>query len=159
MMKCLVGLSTTVTALSWIIAASVSAAEFSAEAAHEPFMTAFNDRNWEQVKSALAEDAVFHRANSDEVQTGPDEIVGHFSDLIGNPEEWNVKFARLDSEDQTVGKDGRVVERGDFAITAGGDDSACYAGSYMATWAPANGQWKLQVFSWQDVETDMEACQ
>lgn len=138
---------------------TAASAEFDAEAAHDPFVNAFNERAWDQVKSSLADDAVFHRANSDQVQSGPEEIVGHFSELVGNPEEWNVKFATLDSQTQTTGNDGRVVESGDFAITAGPDDSSCYAGSYMATWAPVDGAWKLQVFSWQDVETDMEACQ
>ena len=138
---------------------SVSAQEFDAEAAHQPFMDAFNDRSWEAVKSVLAEDAVFHRANAEEVYVGPDAIVSRFEDTIGNPEQWNVKFAKLDSQTQTTGVDGRVVESGDFAITAGGDDGSCYAGSYMATWAPDGGDWKLQVFSWQDVETGMENCQ
>ena len=159
MMKCLACLRTGMTAFCCVVVTSAGAAEFSAEAAHEPFMQAFNGRDWDGVKSVLADDAVFHRANAEEVYVGPDEIVGRFSETIGNPEEWNVKFVRLDSEGHTIGTDGRAVERGDFAITAGGDDSACYAGSYMATWAPANGQWKLQVFSWQDVETGMESCQ
>ena len=100
-----------------------------------------------------------HRANAEEVYVGPDAIVSRFEDTIGNPEQWNVKFAKLDSQTQTAGVDGRVVESGDFAITAGGDDGSCYAGSYMATWAPDGGDWKLQVFSWQDVETGMENCQ
>jgi hypothetical protein len=61
---------------------------------------------------------------------------------------------------QFTGNDGRVVERGDFAITAGADDSACYAGSYMMTWAPQDGgdDWKLQILSWQDLETGVENC-
>ena len=99
----------------------------------------------------------FHRANAADVYSGPDAIVDHFEQPIGG--EWNVKFVRLDSEHQFTGKDGRVVERGDFAITAGADDSACHAGSYMATWAPQDGnEWKLQIFSWQDVETSLENC-
>lgn len=137
---------------------SATAMEFDAKAAHEPFMEAFNSRDWEGVKAALAEDAVFHRANAEEVYAGPDAIAGRFSDTIGNADEWNVKFVRLDSQGSTTGKDGRVVERGDFAITAGGDDSACYAGSYMVTWAPAGDDWKLQVLSWQDVEADTAEC-
>ncbi|HEX6144229.1 MAG TPA: nuclear transport factor 2 family protein [Geminicoccaceae bacterium] len=134
------------------------AAEFDAKAAHQPFMEAFNARDWEGVKSSLAQDAVFHRANAEEVYVGPDAIVGRFSDTIGNPDQWNVKFASLESEDQITGEDGRVVERGDFAITAGGDDGECYAGSYMATWAPSADEWKLQVFAWQDVKVDMSEC-
>jgi hypothetical protein len=99
---------------------------------------------------------VFHRANAGEVQSGPDAIVAHFEQLIGG--EWNVKFARLDSQDQLVGNDGRVVERGDFAITAGADDSACYAGSYLATWAPDGDAWRLQMLTWQDLETGLANC-
>jgi hypothetical protein len=100
---------------------------------------------------------VFHRANATEVQTGPDAIVAHFEQPIGG--EWNVKFARLDSQDQLVGNDGRLVERGDFAITAGADDSACYAGSYLATWTPqAADGWRLQILTWQDLETGLEDC-
>jgi hypothetical protein len=91
------------------------------------------------------------------VYSRPDAIVRHFEQPIGG--EWNVKFARLESEEQITGNDGRVVERGDFAITAGADDSACYAGSYIATWAPQEGgDWKLQVLSLQDVETGPENC-
>jgi hypothetical protein len=86
-----------------------------------------------------------------------DEIAGHFEQTIGG--EWNVKFVELDSESAFTGKDGRVVERGDFAITAGADDSSCYRGSYIATWAPqGNDDWQLQVFSWQDLETELENC-
>jgi hypothetical protein len=53
-----------------------------------------------------------------------------------------------------------VVERGDFAITAGADDGSCYAGSYMMTWAPQDGgdDWKLQILNWQDLETSLENC-
>ncbi len=91
---------------------------------------------------------MFHRANAAEVYSGPDAIVDHFKQTIGG--EWNVKFARLDSTDQFTGSDGRVVERGDFAVTAGPDDGTCYAGSYMMTWAPQDGgdDWKLQILSW-----------
>ena len=41
-------------------------------------MDAFNNRQWDEVKAQLAEDAVFHRANAAEVYSGPDAIVGHF---------------------------------------------------------------------------------
>jgi hypothetical protein len=86
-----------------------------------------------------------------------DAIVDHFEQPIGG--EWNVKFVRLDSTDQFTGNDGLVVERGDFAITAGADDSACFAGSYMMTWAPQVGDdWQLQIFSWQDLETELQNC-
>ena len=71
------------------------------------------------VKAVLTDDSVFHRATGEEVFIGPDAIVGRFSETIGAPDQWNVKFARLDSTSQLVGKDGRVVERGDFAVTAG----------------------------------------
>jgi ketosteroid isomerase-like protein len=115
------------------LAGTAAAADFDPKAAHAGFIDAFNNRDWVAVKAQLADDAVFHRANAGEVQSGPDAIVAHFEQPIGG--EWNVKFTRLDSEEQFAGNDGRVVERGDFAITAGADDSACYAGSYLATWA------------------------
>ena len=130
------------------LAGAAAAADFDAEAAHAKFIDAFNNREWDAVKAQLAEDAVFHRANAAEVQRGPDAIVAHFEQPIGG--EWNVKFARLDSQSALTGNDGRVVERGDFAITAGADDGACYAGSYLATWAPAGDAWRLQILTWQD---------
>jgi ketosteroid isomerase-like protein len=134
------------------------AAEFDPGTHHDKFIEAFNNRKWEDVKSMLADDSVFHRANATEVYSGQDAIVEHFEQTIGG--EWNVKFARLDSTDQFTGNGGGVVERGDFAITAGADDSTCYAGSYMMTWAPANGgdDWKLKILSWQDLETSLENC-
>ena len=136
---------------------TVAAADFDAEAAHAKFIDAFNNRQWAEVKALLAADSVFHRANAAEVYSGPDAIVGHFEQPIGG--EWNVKFARLDSNAQLAGKDGRVVERGDFAITAGADDGSCYAGSYLMTWAPqAADGWQLQMLTWQDVETDLATC-
>jgi ketosteroid isomerase-like protein len=139
-------------------AGSAASAEFDADAQHAQFMDAFNNRQWEEVRSLLAEDSVFHRANATEVYSGPDAIVAHFEQPIGG--EWNVKFTRLDSEGQFTGNDGRVVERGDFAITAGADESSCYAGSYMMTWAPQDGgdDWQLQILSWQDVETTLDNC-
>src|SRR5262245_60961839 len=93
------------------LASAAAAADFDPTAAHAGFIDAFNNRDWAAVKAQLADDAVFHRANAGEVQSGPDAIVAHFEQPIGG--EWNVKFARLDSEDQLVGNDGRVVERGD----------------------------------------------
>jgi ketosteroid isomerase-like protein len=140
------------------VGGSAAAADFDADAHHAKFIDAFNNRQWEEVKSLLAEDSVFHRANATEVYSGPDAIVNHFEQPIGG--EWNVKFVRLDSTDQFTGNDGRVVERGDFAITAGADDSSCYAGSYMMTWAPQDGgdDWQLQILSWQDLETSLENC-
>ena len=137
---------------------SAAAADFDADAHHAKFIDAFNNRQWEDVKSLLAEDSVFHRANATEVYSGPDAIVDHFEQPIGG--EWNVKFARLDSTDQFTGDDGRVVERGDFAITAGADDGSCYAGSYMMTWAPQDGgdDWRIQILTWQDLETSLENC-
>jgi len=122
-------------------------------------MDAFNSRDWAAVKSVLTEDSVFHRANGEEVFVGPDAIVERFSSTIGAPDQWNVKFAKLDSNSQLAGKDGRVVERGDFAVTAGADDGSCYAGSYMMTWMPADEGWGLQVLAWQDVEVDLASCQ
>jgi ketosteroid isomerase-like protein len=138
------------------MAGVASAADFDPDAAHAKLIDAFNSRQWDAVKAQLADDSVFHRANAMEVYSGPDAIVGHFEQPIGG--EWNVKFVRLDSEDEFVGNDGRVVERGDFAITAGADDSACYAGSYLATWAPDGDAWRLQMLTWQDLETDLSNC-
>ena len=138
------------------LAGVAAAADFNPDAAHAKFMDAFNNRQWDEVKAQLAEDAVFHRANAAEVYSGPDAIVGHFEQPIGG--EWNVKFARLDSEDQLTGNDGRVVERGDFAITAGADDGSCYGGSYLMTWTPDGDAWRLQMLTWQDLETDLSSC-
>ena len=70
-----------------------------------------------------------------------------------------VKFATLDLTNQFIGKDGRTVERGDFAITAGSNDETCYRGSYMMTWLPQTDQtWKLPMLAWQDVETAISNC-
>lgn len=142
------------------LSTGANAADFDAKTAHGPFIDAFNDRQWDTVKAKLAEDSVFHRASGDEVFIGPEAIVGRFSSTIGAADQWNVKFAHLDSSSQMTGKDGRVVERGDFAVTAGADDSTCYAGSYMMTWAPKDGgDWALQHFAWQDAEVDLSTCQ
>jgi ketosteroid isomerase-like protein len=135
---------------------AAAAADFDPGAAHAKFVDAFNNRQWDEVKTVLAEDSVFHRAGATEVYSGPDAIVDRFEQTIGG--EWNVKFARLDSEGQQTGNDSRVVERGDFAITAGADDSSCYAGSYMMTWVPKGDAWQLQILSWQDLETDLANC-
>lgn len=147
-----------VIALALVLGAgTAAAADFDAGAAHANLVDAFNNRQWEELKPLLAEDAVFHRAGAAEVYSGPDAIVDRFEQTIGG--EWNVKFAILDSTSQFAGNDGRVVERGDFAITAGADDSACYRGSYLATWVAADETWKLQVLTWQDLETDLANCQ
>ena len=148
-----------VTCAAALTAFSAHAGDFDAAASHRDFINAFNGRDWDAVKSALTEDSVFHRANGDQVFVGPDAIVERFSSTIGAPDQWNVKFARLDSSAQRAGKDGRVVERGDFAVTAGADDGSCYAGSYMMTWASADGGgWGLQLLAWQDVEVDIADC-
>lgn len=142
------------------LTAGASAADFDAKIVHGPFIDAFNNRDWDAIKSALTDDSVFHRAVGDEVFIGPDKIIDRFSSTIGAPDQWNVKFVRLASTSHIAGNDGRVVERGDFAVTAGADDSTCYAGSYMMTWVPKDsGDWGLQVFGWQDVETDLSTCQ
>lgn len=141
------------------VATGTAAAEFNVKAAHGEFTTAFNSREWDGLKAMLAEDVVFHRANATEVYAGPDAVVGRFQDTIGAPDQWNVKFSILESSGQFAGKDGRVVERGDFAITAGPDDQGCYRGSYIMTWAPqADDSWKLQMLTWQDVETELANC-
>ena len=62
---------------------SAAAADFDAGALHEEFIGAFNERQWEQVKSVLAEDSVFQRANATEVYSGPNAIVEHFKQPIG----------------------------------------------------------------------------
>ena len=133
------------------------AADFDPASAHAKFIDAFNNRQWSEVKALLANDSVFHRANAAEVYSGPDAIVGTFKQPLAD--KFNVKFAKLDSSDQFTGKDGRVVERGAFAVTAGAGDDSCYAGSYMMTWVPQAGDaWKLQLIAWQDLETDLANC-
>ena len=133
------------------------AGDFDAATAHAKFIDAFNNRQWAEVKALLADDSVFHRANAAEVYSGPDAIIGTFEQPLAD--KFNVKFAHLDSSKQFTGKDGRVVERGDFAVTAGAKDDSCYAGSYMMTWAPQAGDtWKLQLIAWQDLETDLATC-
>jgi hypothetical protein len=133
------------------------AADFDPAAAHAKFIDVFNNRQWADVKALLADDSVFHRANAGEVYSGPDAIVGTFEQALAN--KYNVKFVHLDSSNQFTGKDGRVVERGDFAVTAGAGNDSCYAGSYMMTWAPQAGNtWRLQLIAWQDLETDLANC-
>jgi ketosteroid isomerase-like protein len=136
---------------------TATAAAFEAGAVQGKFVDAFNNRQWDEVKAMLAEDSVFHRANASEVYAGPDAILDHFEQTIGG--DWNVKFAVLDSQSAFTGNDGRVVERGDFAVTAGANDDSCYRGSYLATWLPQAGDdWQLQMLAWQDVETDLDNC-
>ena len=101
-------------ALCLAVAAPAAAADFKAQAAQKSLIEGFNSRDWEAVKGVLAEDAVFHRANAKEVFVGREAVVGE-----PIADQWNVKFAALKATDQFTGKDGRVVERGDFAITAG----------------------------------------
>ena len=145
---------------AFALTGSVQAADFDAATAHGAFVDAFNARDWDAVKAVFTEDSVFHRASGDTAFMGPDAIVERFSSTIGNEGEWNVKFAKLDSTSSLTGVDGSVVERGDFAVTAGADDSGCYAGSYMMTWkATESGDWGLQHFAWQDVEADAATCQ
>ena len=146
-----------VLALFATLGGSAVAADFDPAAAHEGFINAFNNRQWGDLKPLLADDIVFHRANADTVYSGADQVMGRFEKTIGG--EWNVKFTHLDSTDQFSGKDGRVVERGDFAVTAGANDDSCYRGSYMMTWAPQSGdQWRLQTLAWQDLETELANC-
>ena len=135
------------------------AGSFDANKLHAEFTKAFNTRDWDGLKALLADDIVFHRASGQDVFIGPDAVIKRFSSTIGAPDQWNVKYAILDSDSKFVGKDGRVVERGDFAVTAGGDDSTCYRGSYMMTWVEQSGAgWRLQLLAWQDVETDLANC-
>ena len=134
-------------------------ANFDAKAEHARFVDAFNSRNWAEVKSILADDSVFHRADGDQVYIGPAAILARFEKTIGAPDQWNVKFVHLDPMDQHTGKDGRVVTRGDFAVTAGPDGGSCYAGSYLSTWKPQDGGgWQLQWLAWEDLESAMSAC-
>lgn len=135
------------------------AEEFDARKAHSKFTQAFNKRDWNGLKGLMADDIVFHRASGDSVFIGPDAVIERFSSAIGAPDQWNVKFAILNSDSGFTGKDGRVVERGDFAVTAGGDSSSCYRGSYMMTWTnQSDAGWRLQLLAWQDVETDLANC-
>lgn len=149
--------SSTALALLFAFGAGAAVADFDPAGAHAKLIEAFNSRQWEQLRPLLAEDIVFHRANAGEVYTGPKQVLDHFKKTIGG--EWNVKFAHLDSTNQFSGRDGRVVERGDFAITAGADDGSCYRGSYLMTWAPRpDGAWQLQMLTWQDLETELANC-
>lgn len=132
------------------------AGDFGPAGAHADFQQAFNARDWDKVRTLLADDVVFQRATSADVFSGPDAVLGNLQGTIAD--EWNVKFAKLMPEAHLVGKDGRVVERGDFAVTAGAADDSCYAGSYMMTWVPKGDGWALQVLNWQDVETEMSNC-
>ena len=135
------------------------AGNFDAGKLHAQFTEAFNSRDWDGLKALLANDIVFHRASGENVFIGPDAVIERFSSTIGAPDQWNVKFAILDSDSEFKGNDGRVVDRGNFAITAGADNSDCYRGSYMMTWAEQpDAGWRLQLLAWQDVQTDLENC-
>lgn len=139
--------------------AASGAGHFDTGKLHDQFTQAFSARDWAGLKALLADDIVFHRASGEDVYIGPDAVIERFSSTIGAPDKWNVKFAALDSDSQFEGNDGRVVERGDFAVTAGGDSGSCYRGSYMMTWAKqADAGWRLQLLAWQDVETKLENC-
>src|SRR5688572_30788219 len=103
-------------AACWLaFAGAAGAADFKAQAAHKGLIDGFNGRDWAAVKAILAPDVVFHRANAKDVFMGPDAVVGALREPIAD--KWNVKFVTLNSTNQVAGKDGRVVERGDFAIT------------------------------------------
>jgi hypothetical protein len=132
------------------------AADFGPAEAHSEFQEAFNARDWDKVRMLLADEVVFQRASSTDVFAGPDAVIGNLQGTIAD--QWNVKFAKLEPAAHLAGKDGRVVERGDFAVTAGAASDACYAGSYMMTWMPKGDGWALQILNWQDVETDMSNC-
>ncbi len=151
MFRTLVGIS-----LAASLAAVAAAKDFGPASAHSEFRDAFNARDWDTVRTLLADDAVFQRATSAEVHSGPDAVIGSLRDPLAD--QWNVKFAKLSPQAHLVGKDGRVVERGDLALTAGAADDSCYAGSYMMTWVPKADGWALQVLNWQDVETEMSNC-
>jgi hypothetical protein len=86
--------------------APAASAEFDAEAAHRAFTESFNARNWSALRSVLADDVVFHRANAPEVYVGADAVVEIFTSTIGANDQWNVKFAILDTSDEFVGNDG-----------------------------------------------------
>lgn len=133
---------------------AATAAEF--QQAHDAFRDAFNARDWDAIRTVLADDVVFHRAAAHEVFVGEDAVIEHFRKPI--TEEWNVTFTALDTSEEFTGKDGRAVERGDFAITAGAAGESCYRGSYLMTWAPASDGWQLQALTWQDLETEPANC-
>ena len=139
--------------------AGMAAAKFAAKAEHAKFVDAFNSRQWNEVKSMLAPDSVFHRADADTVYLGRDAVLDRFQKTIGARDQWNVKFVHLDPRDQFTGKDGRVVNRGVFTVTAGTDDGSCHAGSFLSTWKPeAGSDWQLPWLAWEDVETDLKTC-
>jgi hypothetical protein len=142
---------------SSVFSATATAADTAQlDQARAQFVSSFNERNWEAASELFAADAVFHRMNADIMQTGPEQIIGHFKDTIGG--EWNVKFARLDNMDWMAGTGDNttVVDAGHFAVTAGADSDACYAGFYLLTW---NQDMKIQVFTWQDAQVDISTCQ
>lgn len=124
--------------------------------AREDFINAFNDRNWEAVKDMFADEALFHRGNGDTLYKGKGDVADRLKDPIGD--QWNVRFTRLENTQFTAGNanDPRTVDTGHFAITAGDDSSACYAGTYQLTW---NNDAKILYLGWQDVESEMNACQ
>ena len=136
----------------------VKAANIDISGLHTSFTKAFNGRDWNGLKGQLADDIVFHRASGTDVFIGSDAVMARFKDTIGAQKQWNVKFAILNSTSSFTGTEGGVVERGDFAVTAGGDDGSCYRGAYMMTWAEVAGSWKLKLLAWQDVQTALANC-
>ena len=137
---------------------TVKAANIDISGLHASFTNSFNERDWSGLKVQLADDIVFHRASGTDVFIGSDAVIARFKDTIGAPKKWNVKFSVLNSTSSFTGTEGGVVERGDFAVTAGGDNSSCYRGSYMMTWAEVAGSWKLKLLAWQDVQTALANC-
>lgn len=67
------------TVLASIFAAGLMGGAVSAEvaAAHDAFRNAFAERDWEALRSVLAEDVVFHRAAAPDVFVGQDAVIEH----------------------------------------------------------------------------------
>ena len=122
---------------------SAVAADFDAATTHAGFINAFNNRQWGDLRPLLADDIVFHRANANQVYSGSIQVLKNPDHGVGGRVERQVRRAELHGS--VTGKDGRVVERGNFAVTAGPKDDDCYAGSYMMTWAPEpDNKWQLK---------------
>ena len=96
-------------------------------------------RSKSEIRSLLAAD----RARAARGKGGSGGLLDRLQQTIGAND---VRFALLDSRGASTDDDGRVVDRGDFTLTTGADDRACYRGSYQMTWVPrAADGWQLEI--------------
>ena len=99
---------------------------------------AFNNRQWSEVKALLA-----NGSDSSIVPMLLRSIADRMRSSARSSSRWRTSSTSsspsLTPLIKVTGKDGRVVERGAFAVTAGASDDSCYAGSYMMTWVPQAG--------------------